>query len=118
MARVVITNTLIPLNGNIVIPALTAITSTTDGAEVVFNKDDQKMLLMIKNNKDAAKTATIKKGNGLQGVKDLTFSIPAGETHAVVVESGAYKNVTGTDKGKVIIVGETTDIQVACVVLP
>lgn len=119
MAVVDITPVSIPLNGNAEMPATTAITSTTDGAIIPFAEQDTKILVLIENaNASAAKDATFVKGNGLQGVANLVVSIPATETHGFVVDSGRFKNVSGTYKGKVQVLGASTDIKVAAVILP
>lgn len=105
-----------------------ATVAKTDGALVTFDKDDQKILLLLKNNiTDATHTAVIKAGNGLQGVSDLEITLTgtntaAGNEKAVVIESGRFVNVTGDNKGKVVIVSKdaTTgnQIEVRAIVLP
>jgi len=118
MAVVDIVKANVPLNGAAELPATTAITATADGAIVPYDKADHKIVLFVKNNGAAEQTATIKKGNGLQGVEDLIITLPAGKTHVAVVESGRFVNVSGTYKGKIQIVGSTTDIQVAAIAIP
>lgn len=105
-----------------------ATVAKTDGALVTFDKDDQKILLLLKNNiTDATHTAVIKAGNGLQGVSDLEITLTgtnttAGNEKAVVIESGRFVNVTGDNKGKVNIVSKDsttgTQIEVRAIVLP
>lgn len=73
----------------------------SDGMEVVFNGNDGKILIAV----DTAE-ATIKAGNGLQGVADLTV----GTGKCVTVESGKYVNVSGTHKGTVYITGATAKV--------
>ena len=100
----------------------------TDGALVTFDKDDQKILLLLKNNvTNATHTAVIKAGNGLQGVSDLEITLTGtttaeGNEKAVVIESGRYVNVSGDNKGKVNIVSADTttgtQIEVRAIVLP
>ncbi len=98
---------------------LTAITAPADGAVIDFKGQDSKIVVLIKNaHASAAQTATIKQGNSIQGVADVTVTIPFGKTFAYSLESGKFKNVTGTNKGKVIITGSTTDIQIGAVLLP
>jgi hypothetical protein len=96
---------------------------TNDSCAVDATKDDQKILIQIKNAiTNATHTAVISKGNGLQGVADLEIPIEAETTVVVVVESGAYKNISGTNKGKILIKDKSTTntnaISVAAVVLP
>ena len=71
------------------------------------------------NNQSNAKTVTIKAGNGLQSeFGDLTFSITAKKIAWVVLSSGRFKNVTGENKGNIVIKGESTDIQLKVIRLP
>lgn len=89
------------------------------GAKVNYtNKSDGRILLLLTNGNSATKKATILKGNSLQGVEDLEISIPANKIYAIVVESGKFMNVSGDNKGYVIIKGETADIKVQAVELP
>ena len=43
---------------------------------------------------------------------------PAEAVHAVVIETGKFKLVSGDNKGKILIKGASADIQVACIELP
>lgn len=62
--------------------------------------------------------ATIPVGDGIQGVgDDVAFSVAGNATAVVVVDSGAYKHVSGDNKGK--LVGKTTaELKVSAVELP
>lgn len=91
----------------------------SEGASIDYsNKSDGRILLMITNSASDDKNATILKGNSLQGVEDLVITIPAGKTYGIVIESGKYANVSGDNKGKVIITGESADITVQAIELP
>lgn len=92
----------------------------TDGAKVDYtNRSDGRILLLLTNsNASSAKKATIVQGNSLQGVEDLEISIPANKTYVIVVESGKFMNVSGDNKGYVIIKGASADIKVQAVELP
>ena len=84
---------------------------------------DQKILILIRNaHATTVKDAYVLKGNGIQKpASDLTAAdIPAASASIIpiVVESGAYANTTGTYAGKIVVKGESTDIQVAAVILP
>lgn len=60
---------------------------------------DYKTLLIFANAGDASATVTIAKGNGIQGVgADLVITVGAGKEVAVVLDSGYFKNVSGTNK--------------------
>lgn len=65
---------------------------------------DYKTLFLIANAGNASANAVFAIGNGIQGVgSNLTVAVPAGETHAIVLDSGYFKNVSGTDKDAVKI---------------
>ena len=82
-------------------------------------RDEQFVVGAYNSNESNAKTVTIKAGNGLQSeFGDLTFSISAGSIAWVVLSSGRFKNVTGENKGKIVIEGASTDIQLKVIRLP
>lgn len=96
---------------------LTAI-DATDGAEIALDGHDERSVLLVHNSSStAASTVTVHKGNGLQGVSDLEYSVAAGKIALIVLESGKFKNVSGDDKGKVIISGAAA-LKVAFIKLP
>ena len=122
MAATAITNTVLKRNEAKAMPTAATV-AKTDGALVTFDKDDQKILLLLKNNvTNATHTAVIKAGNGLQGVTDLEVTLNAGAEACVVVESGRFMDVSGANKGKVNIVSKDTttgtQIEVRAIVLP
>lgn len=122
MSATEITKTVVTRNAATAVPAAATVVKT-DGALVTFDKDDQKILLLLKNNiTDATHTAVIKAGNGLQGVSDLEVTLAAKSEACVVVESGRFVNVSGDNKGKVNIVSKDTtigtQIEVRAIVLP
>jgi len=89
----------VTMRNNIATPALTALTANTDKA-IDWSENDQKMILVI--SASSATTLTVKAGNGIQGVADLTLTVPEGVS-LVKLESGRFKNVSGTNKGKVVV---------------
>lgn len=117
MAATVIVNTVLGFNIGAVMPT-TAAVDAADGALITCDKADQKMLIIMEN-ADAvnSENVTIKKGNAVQGVTDLVVAVAASTTKVITVESGKYKNVSGTNKGKIMVTG-TADVKIACVVLP
>jgi len=121
MAATEITNTVLKRNEAKAMPTAATV-AKGDGALVTFDKDDQKILLLLKNNTTATHTAVIKAGNGLQGVSDLEVTLDGSAEACVVVESGRFKNVSGANKGKVNIVSKDTtgtpQIGVRAIVLP
>lgn len=101
--------------------AMTAATTAADGFIVDYTEQDAKILLVFLNTNasSTARTATIKKGDGIQGVADLdSGDIAAGKYALVVIESGRFKNVSGANKGKVLIVPSHAELKMAAVVLP
>lgn len=101
--------------------AFTALTQAVDaanGAEFDMEGQDDKHLILIQNAATSAKTVTVKAGNGLQGVCDLSCEVAASGYTCVTLESGRFKNVTGDNKGKVILTGTDANIKVAVFKLP
>ena len=127
MAATAITKTVVTRNAATNVPTAATV-KNLEGALVTFDKDDQKILLLLKNNiTNVTHTAVIKAGNGIQGVSDLEITLTgtdttAGNEVAVVIESGRYMDVSGDNKGKVNIVSKDTttgtQIEVKAIVLP
>ena len=78
---------------------LEALTASTDKA-IEWKDGDDKMILVIVATE--ATTLTVKAGNGIQGVADKVLTVPVG-TSLVKLESGRFKNVSGTNKGKIVV---------------
>lgn len=78
--------------------------NSADGAEFEIGKDHKTMILLVNDGTSVA-TATVKAGNGIQGVADISVSLSAGSFTFVCPESGRFKQMSGTDKGKVLITG-------------
>lgn len=121
MAATTITSTSITRGATTALPA-TAAVAANEGALVTYNKDDQKIMLILENSSATTTlTAVIAKGNALQGTKDLEITIGTSSKLVTVIESGAYVNVSGDNKGKVLIKDKSTTaetLKVAAVVLP
>lgn len=88
------------MNTEYATPAATLVGA--DGMEIDFTGVDMRTLIMV----DSTAGVTIKAGNGIQGVADL--EVAAGKS--VVLESGAFKFVSGVHKGKVFITGATAKV--------
>lgn len=84
--------------------ALEALTASTSKA-IDWNEKDEHTVLVI--NAAAQTDLTVKAGNGIQGVTDLVLTVPKGIS-LVKLESGRFKNVSGANKGKVIVVSTGT----------
>jgi hypothetical protein len=101
----------------------TFVTVSTEGVAINAEIPDHNLRIHIKN-LDATTTqaAVIKKGNGLQGVADLEIALAPAAEKVLVVESGRFKNVSGDNKGKVVIMDKNTAntqaIAVAATVVP
>lgn len=91
----------VTMRNNIATPTLIALTANTEKA-LDWSENDAKMILVISNSGDSAVSLTIKAGNGIQGVADLTFSAPKGIS-LVKLESGRFKFVSGANKGKIVV---------------
>lgn len=118
MAVTKIIPTKIPLSAEVEIPAFTAVAVPAEGAYIDFTDVDLKTFIMVKNSGSAAKTVTIKAGDSAQAAGDYVFSVDAGKTVGLSLESGRYKNLYGTAKGQLHFIAESADIQLAAVILP
>ena len=96
----------ITMRNEIVKAELTALTANTAKA-IEWKENDNKMILVVQNSGSAATTLTVKAGNGIQGVADLTLTVPVG-VNLVKLESGRFKNVSGENKGKIVVVSPGT----------
>lgn len=92
------------MRNDIATPELTALTANTEKA-IEWSENDDKMILVV--NAANATTLTVKAGNGIQGVCDLTLNVPVGVS-LVKLESGRFKFVTGENKGKIVVVSAGT----------
>lgn len=92
--------------------------NATDGAYYEHKERDDKYVVIAQNGGSASQTLTVKKGNGIQAVVDNTITIAAGNTVAFTLESGAYKFVSGENKGRVMFKGSSADIKLAVIKLP
>lgn len=94
------------MRNDIATPELTALTANTEKA-IEWSENDDKMILVVNNTGSAETTLTVKAGNGIQGVCDLTLTVPVGVS-LVKLESGRFKNVSGENKGKIVVVSAGT----------
>ncbi len=94
------------MRNEIATPELAALTADEEKT-LDWKENDNKMILVINNTGSAATTLTVKAGNGIQGVCDLTLAVPVGVS-LVKLESGRFKFVSGDNKGKIIVVSPGT----------
>ncbi len=121
MARAIIT----PIMAKVRNDASQAVTNTTlfkaidatNGAEVVWKESDEKYTIVLQNTASSVGTAVIKAGNGVHGVNDLDVEVPANSTVCLSLDSARFKQLSGTDKGKVLFTGPAT-IGVAVFITP
>lgn len=91
----------------------TALDTSLGGAADISGTKDSRLVLLAKNTStDTDANVTIKAGNANQGVADEVIEVGHGETVALAIESGRFKNITGTDKGKVVLMGASHSVAV------
>ena len=78
---------------------LKELTASTD-TPIDWSENDNKMTLVINAANDSK--LTVKAGNGIQGVADLTVEVPKGVS-VMKLESGRFKHVSGENKGKIVL---------------
>lgn len=87
--------------------------------EFAWGDRDENILLLLQNaSTSTSATATVKAGNGIQGVNDLKVSLDAGKFTVVSLDSGRFKNVSGEHKGKCLIDASSTTVKAAVFILP
>lgn len=103
------------MRNNLVTPALETLTANTEKA-LDFDGSDERIVVLVQNTATSAATITVKAGNGLQGVADLVLNVPASAISLVKLDSGRFKNVSGANKGKIVVVSATA-LKVATVAM-
>ncbi len=94
-----------------------AATSVVDGFKLDFMGKDFKTLILVEGG-TAEGTITIKKGDGIQGAGDVTYTVGATGLFGITVDSGAFKQVTGENRGSVVVIPSSTQIKIALIELP
>ena len=85
---------------------LTAVTTLSDGITFPMEGDCQRMLLVLAETGGSNRvTFTLTGGNGVQKGAALTKTVTAGAQEVVVIESGRFVQMSGTNKGKILITG-------------
>ena len=97
---------MLTMRNDIATPTLTALTANAVRA-IEWPESDEKMVLVVQNTASSDATLTVKAGNGLQGVVDLTLTVPKQAVSLVKLDSGRFKNVSGENKGKIVVVSAT-----------
>ena len=94
----------VTMRNEIATPTLTKLTASAE-TPIEFNERDDKMVLVI--NASAVTTLTVKAGNHIQGVADMTVEVPVGVS-LMKLDSGRFKQVSGEHKDKIIVVSAGT----------
>jgi len=89
--------------------------SLSDGFAITDKGADNRLAFLIQNTSTASGTVTFKKGNAIQGVEDITYTVSASTTVCVWIDSGLIKNVYGADKGKVVAIPSAATMKIAAV---
>ena len=69
--------------------------------------NDAKTIILLQNASNANDTVTFKAGNSYAGVNDLAVTVKAGKYHHIELDTALFKNVTGTNAGKIGVVATT-----------
>ena len=89
------------------------------GAEISVAQDHLSgLLLVFKGGGGSACTVKIKAGNGVLAGADMDVVVETGATVCVCPESGRFKNMSGTDKGKIILESDGDGATVRAYLLP
>lgn len=83
-----------------------AVSATTDSFVVdVAQSQDKKIVFIADNSADtsSAATVTVKAGDNIAGVNDLVMTVAKGEIGFFQLDSNAYMNADGANKGKIVI---------------
>lgn len=89
---------------------------STDGALLTPTKQDEKLLLQI--NVVTGANVTVKAGDSHQATVDYVFAGTGSRTYYLALETGKYKNITGTNKGKIVITSSQSDTTILAIQLP
>jgi len=90
----------------------TSLTANT-AATLDYEGVDENCVLLVTATADD--TLTVSKGNHIQGVADLALSITANKLYAIALPSMEFKNVSGTNKGFVVVTAGKSTTSVALV---
>ena len=87
------------MRNNIKNVTLTPLVADTETA-IEWSESDEKMVLVV--SAESETDLTILKGNSAMAGSDVTFTVDEGVS-LVKLESGKFKNVSGTNKGKIVV---------------
>lgn len=84
------------------------------GTPLDFTGRDDKTIVIFNNTGSGKGTATITAGTGIQGVTDFTVDVPVGFS-VCALNSGSFKQLSGANKGDVLVKPSATTIAFAVV---
>jgi len=88
---------------------LTSVSDTTNGAIIPADQLDERTIFLVTTAASGGASLTVKAGNGYAGTADLTIPTIAQNKYTFfTLDSARYKNVSGTNKGKIVIVPSAT----------
>ncbi len=108
MAAAVIVPVEVPIH-DVAAITMTAI-NATDGMYIDFSGMDHRTVIIMTNSASSAGSVVLVAGDHIQGVADVTLSVPASSTVLMTVESMAFKITDGASdyKGHVHLTGPAT----------
>lgn len=83
--------------------AFNAVTDTSDYLVVDVAQSQDKKLVFIVDGGTAGATVTVKAGENIAGVNDLVLTVAKNEKGFFQLDSNAYMNASGENKGKILI---------------
>lgn len=91
----------------------------SDGFAMNFTAQDERTVFLFQNTSTSNSTIKVKAGNGIQGVNDIDeFTIPGSGFVAYRLDSGAFKNVIGDNKGYAVFIPSALTVKGAVIQLP
>lgn len=109
-----ITNTNTNKRNNAVAVVFTAVTS--DGVQVVSDRNDSRTVILLKNTDTAEATVNVAPGTSyFKAENALAISVPGNSEVAVSLESALYKNMSIDGY---VLSTDATKVSVACITLP
>lgn len=97
-----------PFDAGVAVTPETA-TVAADGFEATIDGD---IIILAENVGSSAYDLTIKYGNAMQGVADLVVNVVNGTSKAIKINTGKFKNESGTYIGKILMIVGHVDLHV------
>jgi len=73
---------------------------------------DGDIMILASNVGSAPYTLTLKAGNANQGVADVVVSVTNATSKLIKINTGKFKNLSGTNVGKILLIPEHVDLAV------